>query len=473
MVGSFSRAFGGCRSNFTRFRTSQAKFSFNGSRNGSHKKFHTETGKPRVFHNVFNQQKKTVFDHVRITAFPPYNSAVCALLVAKLELGGARLNSSSVSSGGGVSTDVGSAGEASESALDPLTSSATLDEVLPTGMQQIPELLSPETLASAAQTTQDIIAAAEPSLSSLGLCAYTPVGLLQSILEVLHVNLGMPWWGSIAICTVVFRTLMLPLLLKGQVNTARLNKVKPELDVIQAEMRELANTQDTMKKSLAAMKMQKLLKDNNCHPLKGLIAPLVQLPLFLSFFIALRKMAQLPVESMSTGGLLWFTNLTAYDPYFVLPILTSATMLLTIELGTEMGISSEQMQKTKYLMRFMAFMLIPLTAKFPAAVFIYWMTSNVYSVGQILALRHPTIRKMVDLPDLEPEIAKEKTPSGSFLDNFKAGYKNAQAQALIKYQEKEKEARYKKQLKESSEVTYEYNPRLKEAEKMFKGGKNS
>ena len=61
---------------------------------------------------------------------------------------------------------------------------------------------------------------------------------------------------------------MLPLLLKGQVNTARLNKIKPELDVIQAEMRELSNTQDTMKKSLAAMKMQKLLKDNNCHPLK-------------------------------------------------------------------------------------------------------------------------------------------------------------------------------------------------------------
>ena len=57
-----------------------------------------------MFQNVFNQQKKTVFDNVRITAFPPYNSAVCALLVAKLELGGARLNSSSVSSGGGVST---------------------------------------------------------------------------------------------------------------------------------------------------------------------------------------------------------------------------------------------------------------------------------------------------------------------------------------------------------------------------------
>ena len=56
-----------------------------------------------MFSNIFNQQRKTVFDNARVTAFPPYNSSVCALLVAKLELGGARLNSSSVSSGGGVS----------------------------------------------------------------------------------------------------------------------------------------------------------------------------------------------------------------------------------------------------------------------------------------------------------------------------------------------------------------------------------
>lgn len=118
------------------------------------------------------------------------------------------------------------------------------------------------------QTTQDIIAAAEPSLASLGLCNFTPVGLVQSILDSFHLTFGMPWWASIALCTVVFRTLMLPLMVKGQINTARLNKIKPELDRIQAEMRELANTQDTMKKSLAAMQLQKLMKENDCHPLK-------------------------------------------------------------------------------------------------------------------------------------------------------------------------------------------------------------
>lgn len=55
------------------------------------------------------------------------------------------------------------------------------------------------------------------------------------------------------------------------------------------------------------------------------------MPLFVSFFMGLRGMANVPVDSMRTGGLFWFTDLTLPDPYYLLPILTSATMWLTIE----------------------------------------------------------------------------------------------------------------------------------------------
>ena len=138
-------------------------------------------------------------------------------------------------------------------------------------MQDMPETLissGVQNVSDIAQTSQEIIAGVEPSLSSLGLCANTPVGMIQSLLEILHINAGLPWWGSIAICTFAFRTVMLPLILKGQLNTARLNAIRPELEKVQAEMRELSNSQDTMKKSMATMKLQKLLKENDCHPLK-------------------------------------------------------------------------------------------------------------------------------------------------------------------------------------------------------------
>lgn len=47
----------------------------------------------------------------------------------------------------------------------------------------------------------------------------------------------------------------------------------------------------------------------------------------------LNGMAELPVISMQTGGLLWFTDLTVQDPFYALPLMTVATLFITIEVG--------------------------------------------------------------------------------------------------------------------------------------------
>lgn len=56
-----------------------------------------------------------------------------------------------------------------------------------------------------------------------------------------------------------------------------------------------------------------------------------QAPVFISFFIALRKMAYLPVPSMQTGGLLWFPDLTLGDPFYILPVVVTGTMFFILE----------------------------------------------------------------------------------------------------------------------------------------------
>lgn len=56
-----------------------------------------------------------------------------------------------------------------------------------------------------------------------------------------------------------------------------------------------------------------------------------QAPIFVSFFIALRKMAYLPVPSMQTGGMLWFPDLTAADPFYILPLAVTGTMFFILE----------------------------------------------------------------------------------------------------------------------------------------------
>ena len=76
--------------------------------------------------------------------------------------------------------------------------------------------------------------------------------------------------------------------------------------------------------------LQKFMKAKGINPLKNAAPLLLQAPVFMSFFFALRGMAYCPVDSMSTGGMFWFTDLTMKDPFWALPFLTSATFFLQV-----------------------------------------------------------------------------------------------------------------------------------------------
>jgi len=56
---------------------------------------------------------------------------------------------------------------------------------------------------------------------------------------------------------------------------------------------------------------------------------LAQAPLFICFFLGIQRMALLP--SFETGGAAWFTNLAVADPTYILPLLSGATFLATVE----------------------------------------------------------------------------------------------------------------------------------------------
>ena len=78
---------------------------------------------------------------------------------------------------------------------------------------------------------------------------------------------------------------------------------------------------------------KKYKKDNDIHELMPILPLLCTGVVFSSMFFGLRGMAYLPVESLTTGGALWFTDLTAIDPYIILPLLTSASLFVNFKLG--------------------------------------------------------------------------------------------------------------------------------------------
>ena len=108
----------------------------------------------------------------------------------------------------------------------------------------------------------------EPSLASLGLGGWGPTGIIQQCLEFLHVTGGLSWCASIAVTTVCIRLLLLPLIIKSQANTVRLNNARPQLQEAEAKMRELSNSRDSAAQAQAATMLGNIYRENKCHPVK-------------------------------------------------------------------------------------------------------------------------------------------------------------------------------------------------------------
>ncbi|XP_072315477.1 mitochondrial inner membrane protein OXA1L [Eucyclogobius newberryi] len=317
-----------------------------------------------------------------------------------------------------------------------------------------------EQLADVAPTAVDVLQAAttETSLAELGLAGSTPVGLIQNLLEFMHVDLGLPWWGAIVVGTVMARLLVFPVIVKGQREAAKLNNVMPAMTKLTNKMTEAKQSGNKFEFAKAYSELNLFQKKHDVNPLRGFLIPMVQAPIFISFFIALRKMAYLPVPSMQTGGMLWFPDLTMADPYYILPFAVTATMFFILELGAESGIDNPNLKTMKTVFRIMPLIILPLTINFPTAVFTYWMTSNCFSLGQVALLRHPLVRDKLKIPEKIQHPSSALPQNEGFIQSVKKGWKNAQ----VAQQLEERERRIKNHLdlaaKGPLRQTFTHNP---------------
>ncbi|KAH0626198.1 hypothetical protein JD844_001031 [Phrynosoma platyrhinos] len=298
------------------------------------------------------------------------------------------------------------------SRLGPLIGSLHREVVQPVVSPPIETSLATGDLGQAVQ---------ELSLAELGLGSHTPVGLIQNLLECLHVDVGLPWWGAIVAGTVVARCLVFPLIVKGQREAAKLNNHLPQINELTTRMNEAKHMGNKFEFAKAYSDLALYQKTHDVNPLRGFLVPLVQAPIFISFFIALRKMAELPVPSMQTGGLWWFSDLTVADPYYALPLAVTVTMWAILELGAESGVSNPNLRVMKTVFRVMPVAILPLTISFPTAVFTYWMTSNLFSLVQVAVLRIPAVRTRLRIPERVEHDPTVLPPQEGFIKSLKKG----------------------------------------------------
>lgn len=171
-------------------------------------------------------------------------------------------------------------------------------------------------------------------------------------------------------------------------------------------------------------------------------------------------MANLPVPSLQTGGLWWFQDLTLSDPTYILPLVVTASMWCVLELGAETGVQSSDLQWMRNITRLMPLVVLPITIHFPSAVFMYWLSSNMFSLGQVACLRIPAVRTVFKIPQRIVHDSNKLLPREGFLKSFKRGWKNAE----LAHQLQERERRMQNHLELAARgplrQTFTHNPLL-------------
>ena len=171
------------------------------------------------------------------------------------------------------------------------------------------------------------------SIGEVVLTGWSPLNVAQYLLEVVHVGTGLPWWATIAATTVVVRLALAPVVVRLQANAVKINNLRPETDPMVKKIEEARQTGNTALATTTSARMMALYQKHDCNPVKMLFMPFIQIPIFITFFITLRRMTELPVAGMSTEGIFWFQNLTVPDPYYALPVLASLSFMTIMQVG--------------------------------------------------------------------------------------------------------------------------------------------
>ena len=184
------------------------------------------------------------------------------------------------------------------------------------------------------------------------------------LLEHLYALTG-NWGVAIILLTVLIKLLFFPLSAASYKSMAKMKLITPRL----TKIREMyGNDRNKMNQA-----MMELYKTEKINPLGGCFPILVQIPVFIALYWVLLA----AIELRHAPFMLWIHDLSALDPYFILPILMTITMVLQ----TRMNPTPPDPVQAK-VMQFMPFVFSIFFFFFPAGLVLYWLVNNILSILQ-------------------------------------------------------------------------------------------
>jgi YidC/Oxa1 family membrane protein insertase len=174
------------------------------------------------------------------------------------------------------------------------------------------------------------------------------------------------WGVAIIIITIIVKGIMYPLTKKQYESMAKMRVLGPKMTQLKDRFGD-----DRQKMSQA---MMELYKKEKVNPMGGCFPLLLQMPIFLALYWVFLE----SVELRQADFVLWITDLSTKDPFFVLPILTGISLYMLQKLQP-MTVTDEMQKK---IMQFMPVMMTIFFMWFPAGLVLYWLVSNVITLIQ-------------------------------------------------------------------------------------------
>jgi YidC/Oxa1 family membrane protein insertase len=239
--------------------------------------------------------------------------------------------------------------------------------------------------------------------------------LLRHILNGLH-SVGLPWAWAIVGLTIIVRMLLVPLTVKQIHSMQNMQRHAPQMKELQKKYKG-----DRQKLNEELMKFY---KENNINPASSCLPLLAQIPVFIGLFYTLRHFSSHPpggqaaIDRGDFGWLHFLPDITKHANSH-----WSGWVLITIyvvsQLASTYFMSGTMQASQRYLMMALPVLFIPFIIRFPAGLVLYWMTTNLWTVGQGLITRRlipktpiapPAPKRTSRTPPQEKAAAPEPEP---------------------------------------------------------------
>ncbi len=196
--------------------------------------------------------------------------------------------------------------------------------------------------------------------------------VLRFINEYTH-NYGV----TIILLTMAIKLLFVPLQYKSYKSMKMMQVIQPKVAAVQEKYKD---DRDRLNKELI-----KLYRDQKVNPVGGCLPMVLQMPVFVALF----NILYMTIDLRQAPFMGWITDLSVQDPYYVLPVLMGATMVIQQKI-TPTTMDPVQAKMMLVLPVFMTFLFV----NFPAGLVLYWLTNNMLTISQqVLTERYFSVIK--------------------------------------------------------------------------------